>query len=381
VHLGLFSLLYTAMEITAIITAVMAVHDTRTPQGAVAWAIALITFPFLTLPLYWIFGRTKFHGYIDAIRAGLEEFNRLMCSAHDIPEIRGPTDRKRTHAPRTVFEALAGLPYLGGNSLELHIDGQTTFEAIFSDIAKARKYVLVQFFIVHDDTLGIRLQELLIRKAKEGVRVHFLYDEIGCHSTPATYWNAMRGAGVDARPFHTTKGRRNRFQLNFRNHRKIVVVDGRTAHVGGHNVGNEYLGITKQFKGWRDTHISLSGPAVLGVQVSFAKDWYWATRDFLELDLTTPTHTGTAEVLALGTGPEDALESCSLMFIRAIEAAQARFWVASPYFVPDSAVMKALQLAALRGVDVRILLPEKTDHRLVYLAQGTRPAGNPRLPL
>jgi len=147
-----------------------------------------------------------------------------------------------------------------------------------------------------------------------------------------------------------------------------VVVDGKTAFVGGHNVGDEYLGITKQFKGWRDTHIRIVGPAVLGVQISFAKDWYWSAREILDLDLSMPKEAGTAEVLALPTGPEDPLESCSLMFIRAIETAQDRFWIASPYFVPDSSVMKALQLAAMRGVDVRIMLPMKPDHKLVYLA-------------
>ncbi|WP_239057821.1 cardiolipin synthase [Pseudodesulfovibrio sp. JC047] len=366
--LWLVSLFYTVMEITAVITAVIAIHDTRTPQGAVAWAISLVTFPLLALPLYWIFGRSKFHGYVDAIRTGQKEFLRLIGDAHDIPAIRHLHERKQPHAPRTVFETLSGIPYLGGNALELYTDGTSTFDAIFAGIEKATKYVLLQFYIVHDDMLGNRLKTLLIRKAQEGVRIHFLYDEIGCHSTLATYWQSMRDAGIEACPFHTTKGRHNRFQLNFRNHRKIVIVDGQTAFVGGHNVGDEYLGISTQFKGWRDTHIRVNGPGVLGVQLSFAKDWYWATRHLLDLDLTMPTPVGNAEVLALGTGPEDALESCSLMFIRAIEAAQHRFWTASPYFVPDSAVMKAIQLAALRGVDIRIMLPEKADHQLVYLA-------------
>lgn len=366
--LGLLSVAYTAIEITAIITVVFAVHDTRTPQGAIAWAISLITFPVVTLPMYWIFGRTKFHGYIDAMRVGKEEFDHLIGDTHSVPTVKSIAERKQPHAPRTVFETLSRIPFLGGNDLELLVNGEKTFDAICAGIEKAEKYVLIQFYIVHDDTLGKRLQELLIRKAKQGVRISFLYDEVGCHTTPAAYWDALKQANVDARPFHTTKGRGNRFQLNFRNHRKIVVVDGHTAYVGGHNVGNEYLGISDIFDGWRDTHMRITGPAVLGVQVSFGKDWYWAAQDILDLDLSMPIHSGTAEVMALGTGPEDPLESCSLMFIRAIEAAQDRFWIASPYFVPDSAVMKALQLAAMRGVDVRIMLPMKPDHKLVYLA-------------
>jgi len=366
--IGLFGLVYTAVEITAIITAIIAVRETRTPQGAIAWGISLVTFPWVSLPLYWIFGRAKFHGYVDAMRAGKEEFDQLIGNNHEVPAVRNLSERKQPHAPRTVFETLSHVPFLGGNDLELLVDGNATFDAICAEIEKAEKYVLVQFFIVHDDSLGQRLQELLARKAREGIRINFLYDEVGCHSTPAAYWDVMRLAGVDAKPFHSTKGRGNRFQLNFRNHRKIVVVDGNTAFVGGHNVGNEYLGISDKFSGWRDTHMRITGPAVLGVQVSFGKDWYWAAQEILDLDLSMPSHSGTAQVVALGTGPEDKLESCSLMFIRAIEAAQDRFWIASPYFVPDSSVMKALQLAAMRGVDVRIMLPMKPDHKLVYLA-------------
>ncbi|WP_347881028.1 cardiolipin synthase [Pseudodesulfovibrio sp. S3-i] len=367
--LGLASICYTAIEITGIITAVIAVRETRTPQGAIAWAISLITFPVLTLPLYWIFGRAKFHGYASTMRTGFAEFHQLLGDNHDIPSVKPMLERKHLHSPRTIFETLANTPFMDGNDIELLINGTRTFKAIFSDIEAAQHYILIQFYIVHDDTLGKQLQELLIKKAGEGVRISFLYDEIGSHATPETYWDTLRQAGIEAHPFHTTRGPGNRFQLNFRNHRKIVVIDGHTAFVGGHNVGNEYLGgATNRFNGWRDTHIKITGPAVLGVQVSFGKDWYWATRSIPQLDLSMPKKTGSAEVLTLATGPDDAMESCSLMFIQAIESAQDRFWIASPYFVPDSSVMKALQMAAMRGVDVRIMLPMKADHLLVYLA-------------
>ncbi|MEF2231026.1 MAG: cardiolipin synthase [Pseudodesulfovibrio sp.] len=368
VLLGLLSLIYTAIEIAAILTAIMAVRDARTPQGAIAWAISLATFPLVSLPLYWIFGRRKFHGYVETMRAVDERFRQLLERKHDLPEVRKPSERNRPHAPRCSYETMAKIPFAGGNGLELYTDGNTTFEAIFESIEKARHTLLIQFFIVHEDDLGKRLQELLIRKARQGVTIHFLYDEIGCHKTPARFWQSMRDAGIEAFPFHTTKGRGNRFQLNFRNHRKIVIADHRTAFVGGHNVGDEYLGISKEFTGWRDTHMKITGPAVLGVGISFARDWYWATGVLLDLGRTFPPTGGSADVLAFATGPADPLETCSLMFIRAINSARKRFWIASPYFVPDSSVTKALQLAAMRGVDVRIILPHRADHLLVYLA-------------
>jgi cardiolipin synthase len=293
---------------------------------------------------------------------------QLIDEENDLPPVKKLSERRRPDAPRCSFETMVEIPFAGGNALTLYTDGKTTFEAIFDAIKKAKKNILIQFFIVHDDGLGRRLRDLLVRKAGQGISIHFLYDEIGCHSTPDSYWQSMRDAGVEVHAFHSTRGSGNRFQLNFRNHRKIVVLDGHTAFVGGHNVGDEYLGITKEFRGWRDTHLKISGPAVLGVRISFARDWYWATRTLHDLDLSIPKAFGEAEALPFATGPADPLETCSLMFVRAINASRERFWIASPYFVPDSAVTKALQLAAMRGVDVRIIIPQRADHLLVYLA-------------
>ncbi|MFH1914117.1 MAG: cardiolipin synthase [Pseudomonadota bacterium] len=365
---GLISIVYTCVQIVAIYTAVMAVRDTRTPQGSVAWAISLVTFPLISLPLYWVFGRRKFNGYVEAMRAGEKQFREMVRNRHDLPRVRALSARHRPDAPRCSFETMAGIPFMAGNELELLVDGKATFASIFRSIEAAERYILIQFFIVRADGLGARLRDLLLRKAAQGVHIKFLYDEIGCNDTPALFWRSMIEAGIEVQPFNTTKGRGNRFQLNFRNHRKIVIVDGHTAFVGGLNVGDEYLGLSKKTGPWRDTHLRITGPAVLGVRLSFTKDWYWATRELYDLDLSMPKTKGKAEVLTLATGPADDLESCSLMFIRAINASKKRFWIASPYYVPDSAVTKALQLAAMRGVDVRIMLPRKADHLLVYLA-------------
>lgn len=365
--LGVLSAAYLIIEIAAIATAIIAVRETRTPQGAIAWFLSLVSFPLISLPFYWVFGRSKFHGYIEAMRAGEDRFQKIVGDT-DVPTIKPLSERKDANSHRCAFETLAEFPFTSGNKIDLLVDGHDTFDAIFEAIDKAESYILVQFYIIHDDDLGQRFKNLLEEKARNGVRVNLLYDEIGSHNTSSRYWDEMREAGVQAYSFHTTRGPGNRFQLNFRNHRKIVVVDGHTAFVGGHNVGDEYLGITRKFKGWRDTHVRIIGPAVLGVRLSFAKDWYWATRELYELDLTVPAPAGDADALAVATGPADETESCSLMFIRAINASRKRFWIASPYFVPDSAVTKALQLAAMRGVDVRILLPQKSDNLLVYLA-------------
>ncbi|MFQ5551913.1 MAG: cardiolipin synthase, partial [Gemmatimonadales bacterium] len=193
--------------------------------------------------------------------------------------------------------------------------------------------------------------------------------EIGSHKLSRGYLSELRDAGVEIRPFHTRQGFGNRFQLNFRNHRKIVVVDGRTAHVGGHNVGDEYLGKNPKMGHWRDTHVKVEGPAALAVQLSFIEDWYWATRQVPELNWVPQAADGEdVNVLVLPSSPADTLETAGLLFAHAINSANRRIWISSPYFVPDHAIMSALQLASLRGVDVRVLIPDKSDHYLVYLA-------------
>jgi cardiolipin synthase len=157
--------------------------------------------------------------------------------------------------------------------------------------------------------------------------------------------------------------------VNFRNHRKIVVVDGKRAFVGGHNVGDEYVD-GGRFNAWRDTHVALEGPIVQAIQIPFAEDWYWAAQERLSnLDWDPkPSTNGNTAAICFPTGPADTFETCALFFLTAINGAKERIWIASPYFVPDEAIMYALQLAAIRGVDVRILLPNDPDHKLVYLA-------------
>ena len=352
-----------------IVSSIHAVMSTRTSQGAIAWAVCLNTFPYLSVPAYWVFGRSKFQGYVIARRHTDVRTEQIEKQAVDtIAPYRVP-DAEAAEAV-SAAEALANMPVLKGNRVDLLIDGNATFESILKGIDEAKEYVLVQFYIVHDDGLGRTLKEHLMAKAKQGLRVYFLYDEIGSHSLPSQYKQELRDAGVEVSAFNTRKGPSNRFQLNFRNHRKIVVADGRVAWIGGHNVGDEYLGKDPKFGRWRDTHVRIEGPAVLKAQISFLEDWYWATDGVPKLEWTAhPAPDGSdARVLIMPTGPADDLESANLMFVHAIDSAQKRIWIASPYFVPDHSVIVALQLAGLRGVDVRIMVPDNPDQMLVYLA-------------
>ncbi|HSN57412.1 MAG TPA: cardiolipin synthase [Candidatus Sulfomarinibacteraceae bacterium] len=355
-------------HVLGFLSSIHAIMTTRTEQGAIAWAVSLNTFPYVAVPAYWVLGRSRFHGYVSARQREMAEVAALETTATEAArQFVLPTEQISPAGRAAV--GLAKLPFLRGNSVELLVDGDATFASILEGIDAAEEYILFQFFIVHDDEIGRQVKAHLIERARAGVRVYFLYDEVGSHDLPRAYRDELREAGVEVYDFHTRKGPRNRFQINFRNHRKVVVVDGKAAWVGGHNVGDEYLGRNPEFGHWRDTHVRIEGPAALGAQVSFAEDWYWATERWLDLSWT-PAASGEADIpiLILPSGPADELETANLMFVHAINSAQDRIWIASPYFVPDRPVITALQLAGLRGVDVRVLIPDMPDHLSVYLA-------------
>ncbi|MCY1274801.1 Major cardiolipin synthase ClsA [compost metagenome] len=366
----LFGYLIALIQILGVTAAIHAVLTVRTAQGAIAWALSLLFMPYLTLLPYLVFGRSSFDAYIRARRQANREMHEAMADLDWRPwvaEAIAARDALRS-SNLLALPRLGSMPPLAHNRVRLLVDGEATFAAIFAAIAEARQVVLVQFFIVHDDEIGRRLADLLLARAAAGVAVHLLYDGIGSHALPSAYGERLRAGGVQVRAFATRRGFINRFQVNFRNHRKIVVVDGEIGFVGGHNVGDEYLGRRPPLAPWRDTHVEVRGPVLTCLQESFAEDWFWAARRLPPLLLPERPADGGMLCQVLATGPADAQETCSLFFVEAINAARERLWITTPYFVPDEAVFAALRLAVLRGVDVRILLPARPDHRIVYAA-------------
>lgn len=344
-----------------------ALMNVRTSQGTVAWVISLLTVPFVAIPLYWMLGRTRFSREISGRRKMDSQLGklakrmreRLMDYQVEIPE---------DDAFERAAQFLGGLPFTRGNRLELLIDGERAFERIFEAIQAAKHDICVNFFIVKNDRLGARFQQALIAKARAGVKVYFLFDEIGSHKLPRRYLKAMTVAGIQCRPFGINRFWWSRLQLNFRNHRKIVVCDGKTAFIGGLNVGDEYLGRDQRFGEWRDTHLKMQGPVVHAVQLVFLEDWFWASNEVPDLQWETEAEQADQVAAIIPTGPADPLDSWLLVVAEAANSARDKLWITSPYFVPDDGVITALQAAAIRGVDVRILLPERPDHLLVWLS-------------
>ena len=352
-------LLYTG----GLLAAADALWQGRTAQGTAAWVLALLLMPLAALPIYLLFGTRRFRGYRRARR---RKDTHLAQRQRDIRNILSAA----VLAPDAVtlpLQRLFRIPMLSGNSTELLINGHDTFNAILNSIRTARHTVCVQFYTFRDDALGQCFADVLCEKAAEGVRIYLLYDEIGSGGLNKGFLKRMTEAGIVVSRFNPIK-LRNRTNINFRNHRKLVVIDDHTTFLGGHNVGVEYLGKDPDIGHWRDTHVRVCGPASLAFQLSFSEDWLWATGDAPELRWQAPQMMGTRRVMCINPSPADYYDSGSLFFTHMINSATERCWLVSPYFVPDQTVYAALQLAGLRGVDVRIVLPGISDNWMVEQA-------------
>lgn len=342
-----------------------AIRSARTPQGSVGWVVFLISAPYLAVPVYLFLGHHKYTGYITARR-----HSQAIRQEIDTWGARNAPAPDKIKKKYKVFEKIAELPIVIGNGAELLIDGEETFPALFSAIGQAANYILIQYYIVKDDGLGQELKGHLIAAAQRGVTVRMMIDGVGCIKLPTAFLQELQKGGVQIVDPKSVRGPKTRFQLNFRNHRKTVVIDGTTGFTGGLNVGNEYKGLDPHFGPWRDTHAKFSGPIVSQLQLVFAEDWNWITGENLLQFLNWETEHSPADIptLLVPTGPGDALDTGSMMFLSAIVSAAKRIWIASPYFVPDTVILTALKEAALRGVEVKILVPDFADHQIPWHA-------------
>lgn len=367
-HLDIVAWFLAANFLLAMVCAVREVMNSRTSQGSIAWLLSLIMLPFPTAFLYLIFGWKLFDDY-----TAVQTHSGRRARARQAAELNITDPQATSQWP--VLANVAQMPFMSGNKAELLIDGEATFDSIFAGIRRATDYVLIQFYIIRDDRLGQELAELLIERAAAGVTVRVLYDDVGSTGLPIDYVQRLRRAGVHVATFN----QRHPFlriygptRINYRSHRKVVSVDGKEAWVGGHNVGVEYLGEDPHFGHWRDTQVHVAGPAALAVSLVFREDWEWATGERLPAPLPAHVDTpGDQPILVMPTGPADKFEGCAIAFTEVISRARRRLWIVSPYFVPGLDVQTALYAAALRGVDVRILLPKKPDHILVWLASNS----------
>lgn len=372
-------------------------QERRNPKSTIAWIIALLAIPFIGVPLYYAFGKNRIKGLMrrraffdqhallphthtsedlvrqPAIRNNLAEISELLDQKDGSQGLPPPAALKDFACTFGRFGELYD-PSL--NSVDLLVDGEETFREIFKVLTAAKKYILVQYYILRSDRLGLELQKLLIAKAKSGVAVYVLYDDIGSFNLSNAYIRDLKTNGISVASFLPIHSWKRGLQLNFRNHRKLVVVDGVDALTGGLNFGEEYVsGLPiigrRNHARWRDTHIRITGPAVGKLEDIFFDDWHFATGDSLEVTLRSNPQPewgvrGGDIIQVIPSAPTDEALVGVLLYMLTIQKAQKRLWIATPYFVPDTPLTRELELCALRGVDIRLLLPRKSDNLLVH---------------
>ncbi len=367
-----------ALYFVAVYNCYKVIGNRMTPAATLAWIMIQLTLPFIGVPLFFLLGDFRIKGYAKRHKRRVAE----LTSAGDVlipPAAPDPDElpealRENYIMFRRVFSKFGPEYEPQPGAVELLVDGADTFKAIFEAISKATHYIFVQYYIVRSDRLGLELKRLLVEKAKAGIPVYMLYDDMGSFWLKRQYIRDLRNAGVKVARFLPIANFKRFFQMNFRNHRKLVIVDGTHAFTGGLNVGEEYAAKRSkkyEWRTWRDTHLKISGTPVLQMEEIFFEDWYFATGEKLEpLIPDTPdaheVESIEAVVQLVPTGPTDPAFIGPLLILQLCNSAKKRLWIATPYFVPDAAIMRALELAALRGVDVRLMIPRLSDNTFVH---------------
>ncbi|WP_423798044.1 cardiolipin synthase [Neobacillus sp. SAB-20_R2A] len=258
------------------------------------------------------------------------------------------------------------------NDVKIFHHGKDKFDALFQDIQNAKIEINLQYYIIQRDSLAVRLRDELTKKAKEGIRVRVLYDEVGSRRMNRSFFKELIESGGEVEVFFPSFLKLINFRINTRNHRKICIIDGEIAYIGGFNIGNEYLGLVKKFGNWRDTHLRILGEAVNHIQGRFVLDWKQATNqetiNHEAYSMNQERHCGNSAIQIIASGPNSTTEHLKNMYLKLIMSAQKSVYIQTPYFIPDSSFMDACKIALLSGVDVRIMIPSKPDHPFVYWA-------------
>jgi cardiolipin synthase len=352
--------------LAGVICAAMAILRSRTPQGATAWVMSLLSFPFISVPAYICLGRNKFEGYNTKRRILDSKVQKEFNELNSLHAEFSPQNDEIKIISRAISDC--NQPgFTRNNKVKLLVNSDQIFPDMLKEIENAREYIIFQFYLVRPDDTGKVFLNALMKKAREGVRVTFMNDAIGV-MIPKNILKDMQDAGVEVGTFNEST-KRGKLQINFRNHRKIVVIDGRIAYLGGINLGDEYASLNPRYGNWRDTNLKLEGPSVIAAQLSCAKDWYCIHEKPISAnwEITRSTEHD-AHVMVLHTGPADDKHTCLLSHIALINSATKRLWIANAYYVPPESLMDAILLASLRGVDVRILVPGYSDAKFVMLA-------------
>lgn len=377
VHVAIANVLLTSIIVLNILLGFVIVFlERRSVSSTWAWLMILAFIPILGFILYVVLGQNLRRRSIFRWDKQVHTFIRNKA-AKQKRAIRDGDFSFLTPAARQQHE----LVYMNlnnnqaifthDNSVDVYTDGHALFEQLLQDIRQAKKHIHIQTYILRSDELGNQLADLLVEKAREGVEIRLLYDANGSRRLARNFVAKLRNAGVETVSFFPIRFPYLTFHLNYRNHRKITVIDGKIGYIGGFNIGDEYLGKDPKFGYWRDTHIRIRGTAVHNLQTRFLLDWNQAAKQsvrFKDYFGDIPNRCGEVGVQIVSSGPDTEMEHIKNGYIKMISEAKRYIYIQTPYFIPDESVLEAIKIAASSGVDVRIMVPSIPDHPFVLWA-------------
>lgn len=361
-------------SLTVIFIGLIIFMENRHPSSTVAWILLLAMLPVAGFIFYIIFGqnyRRKRRRYDQKALRDRESYvhfkNQLL---HNEKELSSYSENQQQLFHLSLKLAKSPISF-SGSQTDILTNGRQTFSVLLEELKQAQHHIHMEYYIYRNDDIGTKIQQILIAKAKAGVEVRFLYDAVGSYQLPDSFLSEMRSAGIEVVAFVPVRFPILSGRVNYRNHRKIVVIDGNVAFMGGLNVGDEYLSRSKTYGFWRDTHMLVRGEAVRSLQVIFMQDWHYMTgKSFLspEYFATAPAGSDKGAVQIIPSGPDNEWKTMKNLFFSMITSAKKSVWIATPYFIPDDDIFTALKVAALSGVEVKILFPAKPDKWLPFLA-------------
>lgn len=369
-----------------ILIIIVVFFERKKPSSTLIWIMGLLLFPLSGFIFYLFVGQDmKKRRLFDIKRAEEADVLKTIYRQKSFLATKDIDNQypglKKYLDDVNFFLAAAHAPLREHNTLEIITDGEEKFKKLFQTIEEAISYIHVQYYILRNDDLGRRFLEILAKKAKEGVEVKVIIDGIGGMKLPKDFFDILKAAGGECTVFYPAKVPCVNFRLNYRNHRKICVIDGMVGYVGGFNVGEEYLGKDPFLGYWRDTHLKIIGEAVESLEFRFLLDWRFATKkNYAETEAAVTYYYPSTEMRnafhppgktlmqIVSSGPDSKWNNIHTGIIKMVHSATDHIYIQSPYLIPDTALLMALQSSALSGIDIRIMVPDRPDHPFVYAA-------------
>ena len=370
-------ILGSALFVNLFFAIVIVFFEHRDPKSVWAWLLLLFLLPGVGFVFYLLLGmdmnkRKMFRE--KELEDNLGEILRAQRYQLKNSNEDGSAGDRKEYMDLIMYNMeTADAVLLPDNDIDVFTDGNEKFDALLQDLEQAEHFIHLQYYIIRNDVLFQRIAEVLKRKAAEGVEVRILFDGMGCRSVGKSYWRTLKEAGIQTAEFFPAFLGRLQLRVNYRNHRKIVVIDNKIAYVGGFNIGKEYIDLSERFGHWRDTHLRITGSGALGLQMRFILDWNYAAKENLFQDrrlFAEPGH-GTrdhCDLQIISSGPDNSLEQIRDNYIRLISKAKERIYIQTPYFIPDEVFLNTLLIAVRSGVEVNLMIPCKPDHPFVYWA-------------